>query len=114
MEQVFERGDQAPVPLIVGANSYEGVLLRKALHVSEREVERAAGQQYDELSGMYPPQLIMSDGFLADHIWGDAHFVEPARMIARTAAHKGAARLPLQLRLPAPALAAARRLAARA
>ena len=89
MEQVFERGDEAPVPLIVGANSYEGVLLRKALHVSEREVERAAGQQYDELSGMYPPQLIMTDGFLADHIWGDAHFVEPARMIARTAAQKG-------------------------
>ena len=77
------------MPLIVGANSYEGVLLRKALHVSEKEVERAAGQQYDELSGMYPPQLLMTDGFLADHIWGDAHFVEPARMIARTTAHKG-------------------------
>ncbi len=89
MEQVFERGEQAPVPLIVGANSYEGVLLRKALHVSEKEVERAAGQQYDELSAMYQPQLIMTDGFLADHIWGDAHFVEPARMIARAAAHKG-------------------------
>jgi para-nitrobenzyl esterase len=29
----------------------------------------------------------MTDGFLADHIWGDAHFVEPARMIARTASH---------------------------
>ena len=36
MDQVFERGDQAPVPLIVGANSYEGVLLRKALHVTEK------------------------------------------------------------------------------
>ena len=89
MEQVFERGEQAPVPLIVGANSYEGVLLRKALHVSEKEVGRAAGSQLDELSAMYPPQLIMTDGFLADHIWGDAHFVEPARMIARAAAHKG-------------------------
>ena len=89
MEQVFERGEQAPVPLIVGANSYEGVLLRKALHVSEREVEHAAGAQLDELSAMYPSQFIMTDGFLADHIWGDAHFVEPARMIARAAAHKG-------------------------
>jgi para-nitrobenzyl esterase len=89
MEQVFERGEQAPVPLIVGANSYEGVLLRKALHISANEVERAAGQQYDELSAMYPPQLIMTDGFLADHIWGDAHFVEPARMIARTTARRG-------------------------
>ncbi len=92
MEPVFERGDQAPVPLIVGANSYEGVLLRKELHVTRKDVERAAGAQFDELSAMYPPQLIMTDGFLADHIWGDAHFVEPARMIARSAAHK---RLPV-------------------
>ncbi len=89
IEQVFSDGGQAPVPLIVGANSYEGVLLRKALHVSENDVQRAAGSQLDELSSMYPPQLLMTDGFLADHIWGDAHFVEPARMIARTAAHGG-------------------------
>ena len=43
IEQVFSDGGQAPMPMIVGANSYEGVLLRKALHVTEREVERAAG-----------------------------------------------------------------------
>ncbi len=89
IEQVFSEGGQAPVPLIVGANSYEGVLLRKALHVTDNEVRRAAGSQLDELSTMYPPQLLMTDGFLADHIWGDAHFVEPARMIARAAAHTG-------------------------
>ena len=89
MEQVFSDGGEAPVPLILGANSYEGVLLRKALHVTEGDVRRAAGSQLDELSSMYPPQLLMTDGFLADHIWGDAHFVEPARMVARAAAHTG-------------------------
>ena len=86
IEQVFEDGGQAPVPLIVGANSYEGVLLRKALHVSDAEVKRAAGGLFSQLSTMYPPQILMSEGFTADHIWGDAHFVEPARMIARAAA----------------------------
>ncbi len=89
MEAVFDSGGEAPVPLIVGSNSYEGVLLRKALHVTEADVKRAAGSQLDELSSMYPPQLLMTDGFLADHIWGDAHFVEPARMIARDVTHKG-------------------------
>jgi para-nitrobenzyl esterase len=86
IEPVFENGQQAPVPLIVGANSYEGVLLRKALHVSEGDVRRAAGTQFDLLSSMYPPQVLLTPGFTADHIWGDAHFVEPARMIARAAA----------------------------
>ncbi len=89
MGLVFGRGGQTPLPLIVGANSYEGVLLRKAMHVSERDVEQAAGALYEELPAMYPPQLIMTDGLLADHIWGDAHFVEPARMVARSAARNG-------------------------
>jgi para-nitrobenzyl esterase len=89
IEEVFEDGRQAPVPLIVGANSYEGVLLRRSMHVSEGDVRRAAGNRFDLLSSMYPPQPLMTDGFTADHIWGDAHFVEPARMIARAAARSG-------------------------
>ncbi len=89
IEQVFSRGEEAPIPLIVGANSYEGVLLRNALHVSTAEVMRAAGPELEELSSLYPPQIIMTPDFLADHIWGDAFFVEPARMIARSVSHKG-------------------------
>jgi para-nitrobenzyl esterase len=89
IEVVFSRGGQAPVPMIVGANSYEGVLLRKAFHVSSSEVMRAAGPQLDALSGLYPPQLLMTKDFLADHIWGDANFVEPARMIARSVSAAG-------------------------
>ena len=89
IEEVFSKGEEAPIPLIVGANSYEGVLLRKTLHVSTDEVMRAAGPELEELSALYPPQLIMTPDFLADHIWGDANFVEPARMIARDAAHNG-------------------------
>ena len=89
METVFSRGGQAPVPMIVGSNSYEGVLLRKAFHVSSNEVMRAAGPQLDALSVLYPPQLFMTPDFLADHIWGDANFVEPARMIARNVSRAG-------------------------
>jgi para-nitrobenzyl esterase len=83
IEPVFSRGDQARIPVIVGANSYEGVLLRGAFHVSADEVLKAVAPQLDDLSELYPPQLIMTPQFLADHIWGDANFVEPARMIAR-------------------------------
>jgi para-nitrobenzyl esterase len=89
IEPVFARGEQARIPMIVGANSYEGVLLRKALHVSEDDVMRAAGPQLEELSSLYRPQLLMTPGTLADHIWGDAFFVEPARMIARNQAEAG-------------------------
>jgi para-nitrobenzyl esterase len=89
MEPVFQRGDQAGIPIIVGANSYEGVLLRRAFHVSTGEVLRAVAPQLDDLSGLYRPQLLMTPDFLADHIWGDANFVEPARMIARAASRAG-------------------------
>jgi para-nitrobenzyl esterase len=89
IEAVFSRRGQAPIPMIVGANSYEGVLLRKAFHVSSNEVMRAAGPQIDALSDLYPPQLLMTQDFLADHIWGDANFVEPARMIARSVSGSG-------------------------
>ncbi len=85
MEPVFARGDQARIPIIVGANSYEGVLLRRSFHVSASEVLHAVAPQLDDLSDLYPPQLLMTPEFLADHIWGDANFVEPARMIARAA-----------------------------
>jgi para-nitrobenzyl esterase len=91
IEPVFSRGGQAPIPMIVGANSYEGVLLRKAFRVSSSEVMRSAGPQLDELSELYPPQLLMTPDFLADHIWGDANFVEPARMIARSVSATGQA-----------------------
>jgi para-nitrobenzyl esterase len=89
IEPVFSRGEQARLPMIEGSNSYEGVLLRKAFHVTPDDVMRAAGPQLRELATHYPPQLLMTPDFLADHIWGDAHFVEPARMIARRAAHAG-------------------------
>ncbi len=89
IEPVFSRGDQARIPMIVGANSYEGVLMRRAFHVSADEVLRAVEPQLDDFSELYPPQPLMTPEFLADHIWGDANFVEPARMIARTASRGG-------------------------
>ena len=89
IESAFANGKQAHIPVIVGANSYEGVLLRKAYRVSSDDVMRAAGPQLEELSSLYPRQLLMTPGTLADHIWGDAFFVEPARMIARNQAEAG-------------------------
>jgi para-nitrobenzyl esterase len=89
IEPCFNAGHQAPVPIIVGSNSYEGVLLRKALHVESDEVLRAVEPQLSNLSALYPPQLLMTPNFLADHIWGDANFVEPARMIARAVSGSG-------------------------
>jgi para-nitrobenzyl esterase len=89
IEAVFARGDQSPIPIITGANSYEGVLLRAAFKVRTGDVLKAVGPQLDDLSDLYPRQLIMTSDALADHIWGDANFVEPARMIARTTAHSG-------------------------
>jgi len=52
-------------------------------------VLHAVAPQLEDLSDLYPPQLLMTPEFLADHIWGDANFVEPARMIARTASRSG-------------------------
>ena len=89
MEPVFSRGEQARIPIIVGANSYEGVLLRRTFHLSADEVLHAVAPQLDDLSDLYPRQLFMTPDFLADHIWGDANFVEPARMIARAASRAG-------------------------
>ncbi len=89
MEPVFSRGEQARIPIIVGANSYEGVLLRRSFHVTAGDVLRAVAPQLDDLSDLYRPQLLMTPDFLADHIWGDANFVEPARMIARAGSRTG-------------------------
>ncbi|MFT4078000.1 carboxylesterase/lipase family protein [Rhodomicrobium sp.] len=87
--KAFEAGEQAQVPLVVGSNSYEGVLLRAALKVKTDDVFRAVSDRIDEMSALYRPQLIMTPDTLADHIWGDANFVEPARMIARAASRSG-------------------------
>ncbi len=89
IEAAFMSGRQAPVPIIVGSNSYEGVILRKKLHVPAEKVFHAVEPQLDGLTAMYKRQLIMTSDTLADHIWGDANFVEPARMIARTASQSG-------------------------
>jgi para-nitrobenzyl esterase len=75
--------------MIVGSNSYEGVLLRKAFNVPANDVFRAVGPKIDDLTEAYRPQLIMTPDTLADHIWGDANFVEPARYIARLASRAG-------------------------
>lgn len=89
IETAFSRGDQMRVPMIVGANSYEGVALRTLFHVSVADVMHAVAPHLDDLSDLYPPQLLMTPDFLADHIWGDAAFMEPARMIARDMSRAG-------------------------
>lgn len=83
METAFSRGDQMRIPVIAGANSYEGVIVRTLFHVSADDVFAAVAPHLDELTALYPPQPFMTPATLADHIWGDAAFLEPARMIVR-------------------------------
>lgn len=91
IEPIFARGEQARVPLIVGANTYEGVFLRGDFGVSNAKVFNAVKDQFDALTELYPAQGWVNDDRLADYIWGDANFVEPARMIARYASRSGQA-----------------------
>jgi para-nitrobenzyl esterase len=82
---VFERGAQAQVPFIVGSTSFEGVPLRRELEVPTADVLAAAGDDLAKLASLYPKGYTRTDKLLADAIWGDAFFVEPARKIAREA-----------------------------
>ena len=89
MGPVFERGEEAHVPLIVGSNSYEGIYLRGAFEVRTKTVLAAVAPILPALTELYPTQALMNDDRLADYIWGDANFVEPSRMIARFASRTG-------------------------
>ncbi len=82
---VFERGAQAQVPVLVGSTSFEGVPLRRELEVPTADVLAAAGDDLARLASLYPEGYTRTDKLLADAIWGDAFFVEPARKIAREA-----------------------------
>jgi len=82
---VFECGGQAQVPVLVGSTSFEGVPLRRELEVPTAYVLAAAGNDLARLASLYPEGYTRTDKLLADAIWGDAFFVEPARKIAREA-----------------------------
>ncbi len=86
---VFERGGQAQVPFILGSTSFEGVPLRRVFEVPAADVLAAAGDDLARLASLYPAGNTRTDELLADAIWGDAFFVEPARKIAREASRGG-------------------------
>lgn len=88
--RAFEQGQQAPVPLMIGATTYEGLLLRRVFRVPTEAILQAAGPELDRLANLYPERDTRTDERLADYIWGDAMFKEPARQLARDAARQAA------------------------
>ncbi len=83
-EQGFARGDQAPAPLIIGANSWEASLLPKAGYAAY-----AAGLT-PALRAAYPEDAA-DPAKLAQDAFGDAIMTAPARWYAAQASKKAGA-----------------------
>lgn len=75
--QVFEEGRQAPVPFLIGANSYEGSLMGP-FKVSPASLAGLLGVERAKLEELYGGGLDQT----AHEIFGDAVFVAPARFLA--------------------------------
>jgi para-nitrobenzyl esterase len=83
-EQGFARGDQAPAPLIIGANSWEASLLPKAGYAAYAAgLSPAIRAAYPEDAG--DPAKLAQDAF------GDGIMVAPARWYAAQASRKAGA-----------------------
>jgi para-nitrobenzyl esterase len=80
---LFEAGKQAPVPLIIGSNSYEGSLM-KAFQTTTAQVLALFGQNREEIQRLYGPESKGDNDLLAAKLYGDALFVAGARLLARS------------------------------
>lgn len=82
--QTFRRGEQARVPFIVGANSFEG-----SLAVLSENIARAAiGRDYDDLLAAYSKDA-SSVEVAKNQLRGEFFFVQPSRNLARYHAKLG-------------------------
>ena len=75
--QIFEEGRQAPVPFLLGANSYEGSLMGP-FKVTPASLAGLLGVDRARLEALYGGDLEQT----AHEIFGDAVFVAPARYLA--------------------------------
>jgi para-nitrobenzyl esterase len=78
---IFESGRQAPVPLIIGANSYEGSLMRAFATTTETVLGLLGGAR-EEAQQVYSAETKGNPDLLAGKVFGDALFVGPARLLA--------------------------------
>ena len=78
---VFEKGEQASVPLIIGANSYEGVIAKRNPDwpVPPLPADAAIRKLYEDEAHGDP-------GLAAARIFGDGWMLAPARVFARSMA----------------------------
>jgi para-nitrobenzyl esterase len=83
-EQGFARGDQAPAPLIIGANSWEASLLAKSRWQAYADALSPA------VRAAYPDDAADPDK-LAQDAFGDAFMTAPARWYAAQASTKAGA-----------------------
>ena len=85
----FELGNQAAVPLLIGATSFEGSLATK-LGTKPEQILKLLGRRVEELRAKYAEiGLELDDVELAYQAYGDATFVSPARYLARLMVRKG-------------------------
>ncbi len=75
----LSNGERHDVPLLIGANSFEGSLAR-VLGVGEGMIERLLGRWATEARELYDAD---SDPIWPLRVYGDSAFVAPARWIAR-------------------------------
>ena len=84
----FARGEFHPVPLLIGANSYEASVL-KAFGTDASQIVATAGVDQAALQRVYAG-LARDKTALADQVFGDASFVAGARHVARALAARDA------------------------
>ena len=83
LAEAYAAGRQLPVPLMIGANGFEGLFLRRLLKVKTADVLELAGEYLNTLKAMYRTQGRTTNELLADAIWGDSNIVEAGRFTAR-------------------------------
>jgi para-nitrobenzyl esterase len=85
----YAAGVQHRTPLVIGTTRLEGLLLRRLYGPSTQMILEHAPISLDMLRQHYGRGRPLNLDILADLIWGDFAFTEPARFIARQAARAG-------------------------
>jgi len=83
---VFKAGKQHAVPLLVGANSYEGSLA-SPLGITAAKILALLGPRVGEARKIYGAEAGEEEQRLAEAVYGDMFFVAPARFLAAAMEH---------------------------
>jgi para-nitrobenzyl esterase len=81
----FEAGEQAAVPLMIGANSYEASLMT-TFQIPASQTLAVIASERAEAERIYQAETKGDENVLAAKLFGDAQFVAPARLLARSMA----------------------------